>query len=124
MSRSLRPVANDTRTIVAFLCQPQHYPERPRRIEVIETHFAWVFLTDSYAYKLKKSVQPLRAASWRALAHSYIGDGARYIRRALSESTSDAGVAFAFTRITAAAMPVVLTRSRQRLLSRRVQGCQ
>ena len=29
----------------------------PSRVEVIETHFSWVFLTDSQAYKLKKPVQ-------------------------------------------------------------------
>jgi uncharacterized protein len=33
------------------------YPEHPRRVEVIETHFSWVFLTDTHAYKLKKAVQ-------------------------------------------------------------------
>ena len=42
--------------VVKFLRRPQHYPERPARIEVIETHFAWIFLTDSHAYKLKKPV--------------------------------------------------------------------
>lgn len=45
--------------IVGFLRQPENYPERPSRVELIETHFAWVFLTDLHAYKLKK---PLRTA--------------------------------------------------------------
>jgi len=45
-----------TATTVRFLRQPRTYPERPRQVEVIETHFAWVFLTDAYAYKLKKPV--------------------------------------------------------------------
>jgi aminoglycoside phosphotransferase family enzyme len=35
---------------------PEHYPARPRRVAVIETHFAWVFLAGSLAYKLKKPV--------------------------------------------------------------------
>lgn len=42
---------------VRFLSRPDSYPDRPARVEVIETHFAWVFLTGRYAYKLKK---PLR----------------------------------------------------------------
>jgi aminoglycoside phosphotransferase family enzyme len=39
---------------VAFLKRPENYPESPRAVEPIETHLAWVFLTDRYAYKLKK----------------------------------------------------------------------
>lgn len=42
---------------VAFLGSPDAYAERPSRVERIETHFSWVFLTDRHAYKLKK---PLR----------------------------------------------------------------
>ena len=42
---------------VAFLRDPRSYPGRPRRVEVIETHFAWVFLTTRHAYKLKKPVR-------------------------------------------------------------------
>ena len=33
---------------------PARYPGGVRRIETIETHYAWVFLTDAHAYKLKK----------------------------------------------------------------------
>src|SRR6516164_11230079 len=39
---------------VAFLESPTAYPERPSRVERIETHFSWVFLTDRHVYKLKK----------------------------------------------------------------------
>jgi aminoglycoside phosphotransferase family enzyme len=42
---------------VAFLADPRHYRRRPRTVETIETHFAWVFLVGQRAYKLKK---PLR----------------------------------------------------------------
>ena len=42
---------------VAFLGLPQIYAERPTRVEKIETHFSWVFLTHRHVYKLKK---PLR----------------------------------------------------------------
>jgi aminoglycoside phosphotransferase family enzyme len=42
---------------VALLKQPQTYPERPTRIDLVETHMSWVFLTDHHAYKLKKPVR-------------------------------------------------------------------
>ena len=41
---------------VAFLRQPTSFPEPAYRVEAIETHMSWVFLTDGYAYKLKKPV--------------------------------------------------------------------
>ncbi|GAB6067856.1 hypothetical protein JCM13664_11750 [Methylothermus subterraneus] len=39
---------------LAFLLRPESYPDRPTRVKAIETHLAWVFLTDRFAYKLKK----------------------------------------------------------------------
>jgi aminoglycoside phosphotransferase family enzyme len=42
---------------VAFLKRPESYPESPGRVEPVETHLAWVFLTDRHAYKLKKPVR-------------------------------------------------------------------
>ncbi len=53
MTRRSRP-ASGTAAIVEFLRRPESYPEWPGRIAVIETHFAWIFLGDAYAYKLKK----------------------------------------------------------------------
>ena len=41
---------------VAFLRAPTSYPTGPSGVETIETHMAWVFLTDRHAYKLKKPV--------------------------------------------------------------------
>jgi len=41
---------------VAFLRAPPSYPAGPSAVEAIETHMAWVFLTDHHAYKLKKPV--------------------------------------------------------------------
>lgn len=40
-----------------FLLRPEAYPDRPRHVEAAETHMSWVFLTDTYAYKLKKPVR-------------------------------------------------------------------
>lgn len=42
---------------VAFLKHPESYQERPPRVEIVETHMAWVFLAGRYAYKLKKPVR-------------------------------------------------------------------
>lgn len=41
----------------AFLSDPESYPERPRAVEILETHFAWVFLTDRHVFKMKKAVR-------------------------------------------------------------------
>jgi aminoglycoside phosphotransferase family enzyme len=41
---------------VAFLRQPASYPERPCRVEAVETHMSWVFLLEQFVYKLKKPV--------------------------------------------------------------------
>lgn len=42
---------------LAFLRQPDSFPEPGVRVETIETHMSWVFLTDRHAYKLKKPVR-------------------------------------------------------------------
>jgi uncharacterized protein len=42
---------------VAFLSRPEIYPTPTRRVETKETHMAWVFLTETHAYKLKKPVR-------------------------------------------------------------------
>jgi aminoglycoside phosphotransferase family enzyme len=45
---------------VRALASPYSYPENADRVEVIETHFAWVFLVGQHAYKMKKPIkQPL-----------------------------------------------------------------
>lgn len=41
---------------LAFLRQPSSYADSVYRVEAIETHMSWVFLTDGHAYKLKKPV--------------------------------------------------------------------
>ncbi len=44
-------------TKVAFLSLPASYPEPTGRVDTIETHMSWVFLTDRHAWKLKKPVR-------------------------------------------------------------------
>ncbi len=43
-------------TWLTALREPSAYPDRTQHVELIETHISWVFLTDRYAYKLKKPV--------------------------------------------------------------------
>ena len=49
--------AVETGRKVQFLSRPDSYPEHPSGVEAIETHYSWVFLTDTHAYKLKKPAQ-------------------------------------------------------------------
>jgi uncharacterized protein len=42
---------------VAFLSSPGAYPDGPGRVDRIETHFAWVFLSRRFVYKLKKPIR-------------------------------------------------------------------
>jgi aminoglycoside phosphotransferase family enzyme len=42
---------------VAFLRDPASYPDARGGVEAVETHMAWVFLTDRHALKLKKPVR-------------------------------------------------------------------
>jgi aminoglycoside phosphotransferase family enzyme len=42
---------------VAFLRKKQSYPDKPKDIEVVETHMSWVFITTDFVYKLKKPVK-------------------------------------------------------------------
>ena len=41
----------------AFLRSPGLYPDAPKVVVVKETHMSWVFVTDEYAYKLKKAIR-------------------------------------------------------------------
>ena len=43
--------------LVEFLRQSSAYDDGPSRVECVETHISWVFLTDQFAYKLKKPVR-------------------------------------------------------------------
>jgi aminoglycoside phosphotransferase family enzyme len=54
---SRRELADEIGPKLEFLRDPASYPEHPSRVDAIETHMSWVFLTDQYAYKLKKPVR-------------------------------------------------------------------
>lgn len=42
---------------VAFLARLAAYPEGVGEVRAVETHMSWVFLTDGFAYKLKKPMR-------------------------------------------------------------------
>ncbi|MCC7085238.1 MAG: AAA family ATPase [Pirellulales bacterium] len=44
-------------SLVDWLSTPDAYPERPASVRLVETHISCVFLTDRFAYKLKKPVR-------------------------------------------------------------------
>jgi aminoglycoside phosphotransferase family enzyme len=46
----------DQKQIVDALLQPDAYPPNPGKVELIQTHISFVFLTDKYVYKMKKAV--------------------------------------------------------------------
>lgn len=71
-----------TEAKLAFLRRRASYPEPTRRVEAVETHMSWVFLTDHYAYKLKKPVRlpPFDARSLAA-RRRYCEDEVRLNRR-------------------------------------------
>jgi len=45
---------------LAYLRQPSAFPDVPDAVEVVETHFAWVFISRRYVYKLKKPIRFLQ----------------------------------------------------------------
>jgi aminoglycoside phosphotransferase family enzyme len=55
--RQGRPTDLALEAKVEMLRLPDTYPEKPGRVETVETHMSWVFLTDRYAYKMKKPVR-------------------------------------------------------------------
>ncbi len=46
----------DQKQIIAALLTPEAYPKNPGKIELIQTHISFVFLTENYVYKVKKAV--------------------------------------------------------------------
>ncbi len=67
---------------VAFLARPQSYAEPTQRVDTIETHMSWVFLTDRHAWKLKKPVrQSYLDFSTEAARRHYCAEEVRLNRR-------------------------------------------
>ena len=43
-------------TVVEALLKAETYPEKPSKVELIQTHISFVFVTDALVYKVKKAV--------------------------------------------------------------------
>jgi len=68
--------------IVRFLAEPRNYPDATGRVDTIETHMSWVFLTDRHAWKLKKPVrQSYLDFSTEAARRHYCAEEVRLNRR-------------------------------------------
>lgn len=52
----MNTVETDQADVAAQLAHASSYSDGTTSVEMIETHISWVFLTNRYAYKLKKSV--------------------------------------------------------------------
>jgi aminoglycoside phosphotransferase family enzyme len=50
------PESTSLAATIAFLSRSENYPDPTASVDVRETHMSWVFLTERYAYKLKKPV--------------------------------------------------------------------
>ena len=57
MAGSAETNRGDQAEVVSFLANPESYPDRPSRIDRIETHGAMVFLAGDRALKIKRSVR-------------------------------------------------------------------
>lgn len=54
------PPASESRSlpaIVEAMLRPDFYPERPDKVELIQTHISYVFIAGAFVYKLKKAVR-------------------------------------------------------------------
>jgi len=67
---------------VSYLRQPETYRDGTTRVDAIETHMSWVFLTDRSAYKLKKPIRYDRLDfTTPSLRHLYCEEEVRLNRR-------------------------------------------
>jgi len=46
----------DQKQVVKAMLKPETYPQDPGKIDLIQTHISFVFLTKNYVYKVKKAV--------------------------------------------------------------------
>ena len=55
-SQSVAPMCN-LPAIIEAMRRPEMYPDRPRSVEVRQTHVSYAFLAGDYVYKIKKPVR-------------------------------------------------------------------
>ncbi|MCA9186463.1 MAG: AAA family ATPase [Pirellulaceae bacterium] len=75
-------IRNQFDRAVEQLLLPTTYDELPLQVSLLETHISWVFLTDRFAYKMKKPVQfPFVDFSTGDLRHAACEEEVRLNRR-------------------------------------------
>ena len=72
---------------VDFLSVPESYPELTNKVSVIQTHHAWVFLTDQHAYKMKKSFRYGRVDCSSLESRQYLCNEEYRLNQRLAPST-------------------------------------
>jgi len=86
METSTAPAEVPLQAKLNALCTASLYPGEGSSVETIETHCAWIFLTDSHAYKLKKPIQLDRMDNRRlASRHRNCAEELRLNRRLAPE---------------------------------------
>jgi len=45
-----------TQNLIQAMQKPEFYPDRPRAVELIQTHISYIFIAGEYVYKIKKPV--------------------------------------------------------------------
>ncbi len=50
-------MTSDSHKLIMALQDPTVWPDCPERVELVETHISWVFLTRDFAWKIKKPVE-------------------------------------------------------------------
>lgn len=72
--------------LVTALANPACYPHATQRVQVLETHISWVFLTGRFAYKIKKPLKlPFLDFSTLRLRYRYCREELRLNRRLARE---------------------------------------
>jgi uncharacterized protein len=80
--RTRRAKPSDRAALPAALLDPNCYGRGVRKVQLVETHVSWVFLTGRHAYKVKKPVKlPFVDFSTLQLRHRYCREELRINRR-------------------------------------------
>jgi aminoglycoside phosphotransferase family enzyme len=46
----------DSSTLIRFMSNPNTYPFKPEKVDMLQTHISYIFIADEYVYKVKKPV--------------------------------------------------------------------
>ncbi len=76
------PMRRELPRLIEAMSHPSFYPERPRSVEMIQTHISFVFLAGNHVYKIKKPVRfPFMSCATVAERYRFCADELRLNRR-------------------------------------------